>query len=470
MANKFGTLDFAVAFSPLTAFPLDARYYFDSYESAKLAAQRAVPVGSSDGVYFYGENLVVTTETDATLYLIQPNKTLKEVGKVALGDNLSIQIIDDVVQLNGFNDHYYAYVADENEANGYKYVLTEGFKAGLEPKVRSTDNGKYELAWYEPNPTTIEGLSSQITTINENITQINNSIAQVYKKSEVYTKTETEELVNEKVAAGVAAADHLKRKIVNSVDEIDVSASDANQYIYLVPKTAENNDSYDEYLVINGVVEKVGNWGVNLENYYTKDIIDEYLKRKVSVEEGKGLSSNDYTNEDKTKVAESEKNFINTVSNEFTVVTDDTHDRQLQIQTIEIGKIANLQDTLDKKVDKTNFEALKIVVDTKVNTDDYEAKIGELEASINNKVDNNVYTAKIGELETALAGKVSTEEFTPVKNKVDLIEGKITIITGNIGTLTDSLDDLSKTVEANTTKITEIDARLTWGRLEEVTV
>ena len=371
MANKFGTLDFAVAFSPLTAFPLDARYYFDSYESAKLAAQRAAPVGSSDGVYFYGENLVVTTETDATLYLIQPNKTLKEVGKVVLGDNLSIQIIDDVVQLNGFNDHYYAYVADENEANGYKYVLTEGFKAGLEPKVRNTDDGKYELAWYEPNPITIEGLNSQITTINENITQINNSIAQVYKKSEVYTKTEAEELVNEKVAAGVAAADHLKRKIVNSVDEIDISASDANQYIYLVPKTAENNDSYDEYLVINGAVEKVGNWGVNLENYYTKDIIDEYLKRKVSVEEGKGLSSNDYTNEDKNKVAESEKNFINTVSNEFTVVTDDTHDRQLQIQTIEIGKIANLQDTLDKKVDKTNFEALKIVVDTKVNTDDY---------------------------------------------------------------------------------------------------
>ena len=432
MANKFGTLDFAVAFSPLTAFPLDARYYFDSYENAELAAQRAVPVGSSDGVYFYGENLVVTTETDATLYLIQPNKTLKEVGKVVLGDNLSIQIIDDVVQLNGFNDHYYAYVVDENEANGYKYVLTEGFKAGLEPKVRSTDDGRYELAWYEPNPTTIEGLSSQITTINENITQINNSIAQVYKKGEVYTKTETEELVNEKVAAGVAAADHLKRKIVNSVDEIDVSASDANQYIYLVPKTAENNDSYDEYLVINGAVEKVGNWGVNLENYYTKDIIDTLTMLQANYDnnekglyylEGKGLSSNDYTNEDKAKVAESEKNFINTVSNEFTVVTDDTHDRQLQIQTIEIGKIANLQDTLDEKVNKTDFEALRIVVNNKVNTDDYNTKIGELETSINNKVDNSVYAAKIGELETALAGKVSTEEFTPVKNKVDSIEG-----------------------------------------------
>ena len=194
------------------------------------------------------------------------------------------------------------------------------------------------------------------------------------------------------------------------------------------------------------------------------------LGDKVTKEEGKGLSSNDYTNEDKAKVAESEKNFINTVSNEFTVVTDDTHDRQLQIQTIEIGKIANLQDTLDEKVNQTDFEALRIAVNNKVNTDDYNTKIGELETSINNKVDSNVYTAKIGELETALAGKVSTKDFTPVKNKVDSIEGQIQVITGNIGNLTNSLDDLSKTVEANTTKITEIDARLTWGGLEEVTV
>lgn len=50
----FGKLNFAVAFVPQTAFPLDGRTYFESLETARAAAATAVPVGSSDGVYHYG--------------------------------------------------------------------------------------------------------------------------------------------------------------------------------------------------------------------------------------------------------------------------------------------------------------------------------------------------------------------------------------------------------------------------------
>ena len=45
----FGKLNFAVAFVPQTAFPLDGRTYFESLEAAQAAAAIAVPVGSSDG-------------------------------------------------------------------------------------------------------------------------------------------------------------------------------------------------------------------------------------------------------------------------------------------------------------------------------------------------------------------------------------------------------------------------------------
>lgn len=76
MAN-FGTLDFAVAFNPQTAFPLDARYYFTSKAAADAAAAVAVEVGSSDGTYFFGQTIVVKDDTNATLYVIQPNKTLR---------------------------------------------------------------------------------------------------------------------------------------------------------------------------------------------------------------------------------------------------------------------------------------------------------------------------------------------------------------------------------------------------------
>ena len=76
--DDFGKLNFAVSFNPQTAFPLDARYYFSSLSAAEAAAATAVEVGSSDGTYFYGENVCVVTESSADLYIIQPDKTLKQ--------------------------------------------------------------------------------------------------------------------------------------------------------------------------------------------------------------------------------------------------------------------------------------------------------------------------------------------------------------------------------------------------------
>lgn len=91
------------------------------------------------------------------------------------------------------------------------------------------------------------------------------------------------------VAAGVAAAEHIARRIVSSVDDIDLTADDADKYIYMVSKDGTNGDQYDEYMVLNGVLEKVGDWSVDLSDYVQK-------------EDGKGLSSNDFTDADKEKL------------------------------------------------------------------------------------------------------------------------------------------------------------------------
>ena len=93
------------------------------------------------------------------------------------------------------------------------------------------------------------------------------------------------------IAAAVAAADHLKRKIVTGVDAIDLAADDADQYLYMVPKTGSDaDDVYEEYMVLNGTVEHVGNTKVDLSGYVQK-------------ETGKGLSANDYTDDEKAKLA-----------------------------------------------------------------------------------------------------------------------------------------------------------------------
>nr|WP_326164961.1 hypothetical protein [uncultured Oscillibacter sp.] len=94
----------------------------------------------------------------------------------------------------------------------------------------------------------------------------------------------------EQVAAAVASADHLKRKIVESADAIAPAAADADRYIYMVRKAGgEPGDRYDEYMVIDGAVERVGDWSVDLSGYVRK-------------EEGRGLSTNDFTDADKARL------------------------------------------------------------------------------------------------------------------------------------------------------------------------
>ena len=58
----------------------------------------------------------------------------------------------------------------------------------------------------------------------------------------------------ERIEGGVS------RTIVDSINDIDVGAEDAEKYIYMVPKedTTGVNNLYDEYMVINGKVEQIG--------------------------------------------------------------------------------------------------------------------------------------------------------------------------------------------------------------------
>lgn len=181
MAN-FGTLNFAVAFNPQTAFPLDARYYFDSLSAAQTAAQGAVEVGSSSGTYFFGQTVVVVEANVATLYVIQPDKSLQPVGSTVLGDGKSITVSDGQVQLVGFSDA----------------------TVGQQPRIGSTGN----LEWYTPDTSSVEGLQQTVGQLQTDVTQlqsdvgtINDTLETKANASDVYTQTQTDE----KIAAAISS-------------------------------------------------------------------------------------------------------------------------------------------------------------------------------------------------------------------------------------------------------------------------
>lgn len=73
------------------------------------------------------------------------------------------------------------------------------------------------------------------------------------------------------ISVAIAGVDHLEREIVNGVADIDLTAQDAERKIYMVKNAAsESGNFYDEYMVVNGKLEKVGDWKVDLSDYTTQ--------------------------------------------------------------------------------------------------------------------------------------------------------------------------------------------------------
>lgn len=341
MAIDFGKVNRSVAFNPTSAFPLDARSYFESYELAEAAAASAEAVGSTNTQYYIGQQITVVENGVVTTYIIQPSKKLEQVGKsTPIDENLF-----------------------EYDENG-NLTLAGSKDANKGDQLSIDENGK--LVWVKP--------------------------IDAYAKSEVYTKQETEN----KIAESVAAAAHLKRKVVESIDDIDVNAFDADQYIYMVPALEGFvNDIYDEYIIIDEKIEKVGSWEVDLSDYVKSSDLETLLNNKVDKVEGSRL----ITNAEGEKLG-SIKDLVKSVNNtDFTLGTDG----QLNLNQISITKVSNLENQLNSKVEKIEGWTLLSPTD--------QEKLSKLVIGDNGNVE--------------ISGKVNAEN----------VEGLDDWITGNAGSI-----------------------------------
>lgn len=357
MALTFGTLDFAVAFSRQTAFPLDAKSYFESLELAQAAAATAQEAGSFETVYYFGQTIAVVENSVATLYVIQPDKTLKEVGgNIAINENVFVKT-DDKLDLLGF----------------------AGAVAGAQ-LVKSADG---KLSWVKPDTTTVEGLSTSVTALEHTVNGYTDDDGVVHeglgtkvstletKVGNVYTKSE--------VDAKVSSVMRYKGS-KDTYAELPSEGNEIGDVWNIVGADAENNVRAGDNFAWNGTGWDNLGGAVVLDGYATKDDLDgkvdkvegsrlitsaegeklagiatgaevnvvksvdeaeftldengklnikalgqdkitglaDALAGKVSTETGKGLSSNDYTNAEKEKLgaieAGSQANILEAIS------------------------------------------------------------------------------------------------------------------------------------------------------------
>ena len=207
MAMTFGTLDFAVAFNRQTAFPLDAKSYFESLELATAAAASAQEAGSSETTYYYGQTVVVVESGKATLYVIQPNNTLKEVGgNIVINENVFAKDADGSLNLLGFADAV----------------------AGAQ-LVKSTDG---KVSWVKPDATTVEGLQTAVSTLQTTIGDENSGLVKQVNDNSAAIEilngdNTTEGSVAYQIAQVVAGADASYDTLKEIADWISTHGTDA---------------------------------------------------------------------------------------------------------------------------------------------------------------------------------------------------------------------------------------------------
>ena len=212
--------------------------------------------------------------------------------------------------------------------------------------------------------------------LKANKTYVDEELAKKANSVDVYTKAEVEGLI--------ANAEHLKRKFVDALPAIE--EADAHT-IYMVPKDGgKDPDLRDEFMVVDGTWEKIGDTAVNLDGYATESYVTEAIKNKaevgasytkaeaddllnakadiIDVEDllngkvDKDENARLMTIAEGTKLAGiaegAEVNVINAVSEDFTI----GENRTLVLNNINASKIVNLESLLNAKADKADVEAI----------------------------------------------------------------------------------------------------------------
>lgn len=417
MALNFGKLDFDVSLNLTANFPLDARSYFESLSAAEQAAANAEEVGSTNTAYYYGQTIAVVENNIATLYIIQPNKTLIPLG--------ASQIIIDPKQFEFDENGSLRLINSETAENGQ--VLTVGADG--------------VLTWTTPTDT--------------------------------YTKIQIDEKL--------AAAGHLSRIIVSSLDDVSEYLNEENydKYIFMVPTGLEtDSDKYDEYIIleIDGqkIIEQVGSWEVSLDDYATKADLESYVKadgdsRLITPAEGDKLEG---------IATGAEKNIINSVSTDFTV----DENRQLNLNNLSQSKIIGLEEVLNSKIDRTK-DADLLLTQTDRN------KLNALQLNGDNlQISGTVNASQIIDLEDWL-----NDNSTKVKELLDIEEnyiksvnseqlnvdgaGVLSIKAISVSTVTNletilndkadksSLAEMNAALDAQNSRLEQVENALIWNKI-----
>lgn len=295
--------------------PLDASAVWTSLDELRnyAATNPVAYVGQILSLVAYDEETQAITSVKA--YIIKDAAgNIEEVGSATLGDDKTITLDNGVLSLKNWNKKYFK----RNPENDGEYIevtvdASNPWQAGLQPRAYF-DGSNYVLAWYEPSAQTIEGVDAAVGALTTTVQGITNTIgdkgtaaegtiygdlkaateaaAAADKKAQaaqdalvnylplaggaltgVLTLSDgstaaSETVVDTKIASAIGSAGHLKREIVDVLPAVE--DADPNVIYMIKSGLSLSGDKYQEYMLINGAFEMIGDTSVDLNPYAKK--------------------------------------------------------------------------------------------------------------------------------------------------------------------------------------------------------
>ena len=129
------------------------------------------------------------------------------------------------------------------------------------------DPNEGDIAVIAGNPYVYDG-TTWVSLTNSNVLSRISNI-----ESQIATLNSTIQTIRGEIDTKIANANHLRYRKLNAgetLDDIDTTASDIAQTVFLVPNSSNENDNqYYEYMYIDNHFEKIGSWEANLSGYAT---------------------------------------------------------------------------------------------------------------------------------------------------------------------------------------------------------
>lgn len=301
----FNASSLPIAFSRGNPIPIDK----SSVWYSKTDMENYAKTGATA---YVGQILALVDDVNntSTAYIITDTTgALKEVGSATVGDNKTIVLNDGALSLKNWGVEYYRWVDAVGEEGQEGYVAghhekqivdeTHPWIAGLEPKAIAGTDGTFEIAWYQPSTTTIEGLNSALGSLQTSVNEINSALGNAEtvgtirgdikaNNDALATKlalaggtmtgdiilTDGGKAISDTAVAGlIASAGHIKRTIVEVLPE--ASTADANTVYMVKDATVTSGDAYNDYMLIDGALVQVGGTSVDLSGYATTEAVSE---------------------------------------------------------------------------------------------------------------------------------------------------------------------------------------------------